>query len=69
MKTLLIILIRAYRYAINPMLGPTCRYYPSCSQYCQVALERHGFLRGVKLSVCRLCRCNPWSGGGHDPVP
>ncbi|RPI47422.1 MAG: membrane protein insertion efficiency factor YidD [Betaproteobacteria bacterium] len=62
-------LLAAYRYAISPMIGPACRFYPSCSQYAQEAIERYGFPRGVWLSIRRILRCNPWHCGGHDPVP
>ena len=66
---LLISLIAIYRYAISPMLGPHCRYYPSCSEYAQQALDRHGIYLGTGLSLNRLCRCHPWKPGGYDPVP
>ncbi len=69
MRKLLILLIQAYRYLLSPLLGPHCRYHPSCSSYAQVALERHGVLRGGSLAVKRLCRCHPWHEGGFDPVP
>ena len=62
-------LIRGYQSVISPMTGPTCKYYPSCSQYALVAIRRHGVLRGVRLAVWRLLRCNPWSKGGVDDVP
>ncbi|MGC3962644.1 MAG: membrane protein insertion efficiency factor YidD [Rhodocyclaceae bacterium] len=62
-------LIRFYRYAISPMLGNRCRFYPSCSCYAEEALRRHGLFRGGALAVWRILRCNPWSVGGPDPVP
>jgi putative membrane protein insertion efficiency factor len=61
--------IRVYRYLISPMLGPTCRFYPSCSCYAEEALQRHGAARGTYLTVRRLMRCHPWNEGGFDPVP
>ena len=61
--------IRAYRYLISPMLGPTCRFYPSCSCYAEQALQQHGAIRGTYLTVRRLMRCHPWHEGGYDPVP
>jgi putative membrane protein insertion efficiency factor len=61
--------IRTYRYLISPMLGPTCRFYPSCSCYAEEALQQHGALRGSYLTVRRLLRCHPWHEGGYDPVP
>ncbi len=69
MRKALILLIRAYRYAISPLLGNQCRFYPSCSHYAQEALETHGLLKGAWLSVRRLLRCHPWHPGGLDPVP
>jgi uncharacterized protein len=60
--------IRAYQYAISPMFGPRCKYYPSCSEYAVQAVERYGILRGLVLAGWRLLRCNPFSGGGYDPV-
>lgn len=69
MRIVLRTLIRAYRYCISPMLGPNCRFYPSCSCYAEEAIERHGALRGSVLTVRRLLRCHPWHPGGYDPVP
>lgn len=66
---LFIALIRAYQYLISPLLGPHCRFYPSCSHYAVEALQRHGILRGGYLSLRRLSRCHPWHPGGIDPVP
>ncbi|MGX1573385.1 membrane protein insertion efficiency factor YidD [Cellulosimicrobium funkei] len=65
----LIGMIRAYQSVISPMTGPTCKYYPSCSQYALTAVRRHGALRGTGLALWRLLRCNPWSLGGVDDVP
>jgi hypothetical protein len=69
MRAVLIALIRAYQWFISPLLGPHCRFYPSCSQYAREALERHGVLRGSELALRRLLRCHPWHPGGVDPVP
>ena len=69
MKWLLIGLVRGYQLLISPLLGPTCRYYPSCSAYAVQALQLHGAFRGTWLAVRRLLRCHPWSPGGVDPVP
>lgn len=69
MKTMLRGLLRGYRYFVSPMLGATCRFHPSCSQYAEQALETHGVLRGGWLAAHRLCRCGPWHAGGYDPVP
>jgi putative membrane protein insertion efficiency factor len=66
---LFVALIRAYQYLISPLLGPHCRFYPTCSHYAVEALQRHGILRGGYLSLRRLSRCHPWHPGGVDPVP
>lgn len=62
-------LLRFYQRWISPMRPPTCKYYPSCSQYAMIAIGRHGLLRGTVLATWRLLRCNPWSRGGVDDVP
>jgi putative membrane protein insertion efficiency factor len=64
-----VLLLRAYRAVVSPLYGDTCRFYPSCSAYALVAVERHGVVRGGCLAVWRLLRCNPWNPGGVDPVP
>jgi putative membrane protein insertion efficiency factor len=64
-----VILLRVYQLVVSPMLGPRCRYYPSCSNYAIEALRVHGALRGTGLAVWRVLRCNPFSDGGVDPVP
>jgi hypothetical protein len=61
--------IRFYRRFISPLKPPTCRYLPTCSQYALEALELHGAIRGSWLATRRICRCHPWGGSGHDPVP
>lgn len=61
--------VRLYQSVLSPVLGPNCRFVPSCSDYALEALARHGALRGSGLAVRRLLRCNPWWAGGHDPVP
>jgi putative membrane protein insertion efficiency factor len=58
-----------YRRFVSPLLLPTCRFTPSCSQYAEEALRAHGSLRGLALVVRRLARCHPFGGAGHDPVP
>ncbi len=68
MSAPLVALIRVYQRLISPLLGPRCRYWPSCSEYAAQALRRHGILRGVVLAAWRVLRCNPWSHGGVDPV-
>jgi len=69
MSAVLRALLRGYRYALSPMLAPSCRFHPSCSAYAEEALARHGAWRGGWLAARRLCRCGPWHPGGFDPVP
>ena len=72
---MLIWLVRVYRFTLSPALsvlfGPAqgCRFTPTCSQYALEALERHGAWHGSILAAHRVCRCHPWGGCGHDPVP
>ena len=63
------LVIRLYQLFIAPLLGPRCRFHPSCSAYAAEAITRHGALAGVWLAVKRLARCHPWGDGGYDPVP
>ena len=65
----LILLIRIYQYLLSPLLGPSCRFTPSCSAYAIEALRQHGLVRGGWLAAGRLLRCHPWHPGGPDPVP
>ena len=69
MRTLLMLLVRAYRFFISPQLGDHCRFVPSCSEYALDALREHGAIRGSWLAARRLSRCHPWHEGGCDPVP
>jgi hypothetical protein len=68
-KTCLRALIRFYRYFLSPMLGPSCRFYPSCSEYADEAIRCHGAARGSWLAAKRIACCHPWHAGGYDPVP
>jgi putative membrane protein insertion efficiency factor len=69
MRFVLKVLIRGYQLAISPLLGPRCRFYPSCSHYAIEAIETHGALHGMWLTIKRISRCHPWHEGGFDPVP
>jgi uncharacterized protein len=60
--------IRVYRRFISPMLPPSCRYWPTCSEYTLQAVEKYGVFKGGLLGAWRIIRCNPWSKGGIDPV-
>jgi len=64
-----ILIIRFYQGAISPLLPPTCRYTPTCSQYGIEALKKYGPFKGGWLALKRLASCHPWGGSGYDPVP
>ena len=71
-KTFLIIfapIIFVYQKLISPLLGPRCKYHPSCSSYLVQAITTHGIIKGIILGILRIIRCNPFSGGGYNPVP
>ena len=61
-------LLRAYKWAISPLLPPACRYVPTCSEYAVEAVERYGALRGGLVAFARILRCHPFARGGYDPV-
>lgn len=76
MKTILSILslpfiglIKLYQWILSPLLGPKCRFTPTCSQYAVQALKKYGPFKGMWLAVKRILRCHPWGGHGYDPVP
>ncbi len=76
MKTMLILLsmpfialIKLYQWILSPLLGPKCRFTPSCSHYAIEALKKYGFFKGGWLAIRRISRCHPWGGQGYDPVP
>lgn len=69
LSRLLILPIRLYQRAISPLLPPSCRFTPTCSQYAAEAITRHGPVKGVWLAIKRIARCHPWGGSGYDPVP
>ncbi|RVU37825.1 membrane protein insertion efficiency factor YidD [Hwanghaeella grinnelliae] len=66
---LVLLPIKFYRYVISPLLGPRCRFLPTCSEYAVEAITKHGPIKGGALAVRRIIRCHPWGGSGHDPVP
>ena len=66
---LLLVLIRGYKYAISPLLGQNCRFFPSCSEYTAQAIQKHGACKGACLGLKRILLCHPWNPGGFDPVP
>jgi putative membrane protein insertion efficiency factor len=66
---LAILVVKFYQGAISPLLLPSCRYMPTCSQYMIEALQKHGFFKGSWLGIKRIGRCHPWGGHGYDPVP
>lgn len=66
---LLVVPVHLYRWLVSPMIGPRCRYCPTCSEFALEALGRHGAVRGSWLTLRRVCRCHPWGGSGFDPVP
>lgn len=69
MTRILLLLVKAYQFMISPMLGPSCRYTPTCSEYAVQALTRYGAIKGLWLSIKRVGRCHPWHDGGYDPLP
>jgi hypothetical protein len=68
MKWIAVALLRAYKVVISPILPPSCRFTPTCSEYASEAIARHGVFRGLILGGKRLLRCHPFSAGGYDPV-
>ncbi|MCG6871042.1 MAG: membrane protein insertion efficiency factor YidD [Gammaproteobacteria bacterium] len=69
MRWLIVALLKSYRMVLSPLLGPHCRFYPSCSAYGIEAVQTHGAIRGGWLLTKRVSRCHPWHEGGVDPVP
>ena len=69
LENVLILLVRVYQIGISPLLGPCCRFYPSCSDYAIEALRTRGCVAGLWLGTQRLLRCHPFHPGGFDPVP
>ncbi|WP_124948413.1 membrane protein insertion efficiency factor YidD [Sulfuriferula thiophila] len=69
MSQLLILIVKIYQYTISPMLGPRCRFTPTCSQFAVEAIAKHGSFKGGWLAIKRVSRCHPRNPGGYDPVP
>ena len=61
--------LRGYKLLISPLIGPRCRHLPTCSEYAEEALLKHGLVKGGWLSMKRIGRCHPWGSSGYDPVP
>jgi len=68
MKKILICIIEFYQRKISPMFPPSCRFYPTCSQYSKQAIEKYGSIKGLYLSIRRILKCNPLHPGGYDPL-
>lgn len=68
MRGLIVALLNAYQRWISPLLPPSCRFHPTCSEYTRQAVERYGAVRGVWMGLKRLARCQPFCAGGIDPV-
>ena len=68
MKHVLIFLVRLYQKFISPLFPPTCRFYPTCSEYFIQAVQKYGALKGSWLGIKRISKCHPWHEGGYDPL-
>lgn len=68
MKNIAIAMIRLYQRYISPLKKPSCRFYPTCSEYSVQALEKYGFIKGTWKSIIRLSKCHPFHPGGYDPI-
>ena len=68
-KKIFLWLIRFYQVGISPLIGPHCRFTPTCSQYAYIAISRYGIFKGTYLAVRRILKCHPFHEGGYDPVP
>ena len=65
----LIVPIKLYQILLSPLIGPSCRFTPTCSNYAIEAINRHGPFKGFWLAIKRISKCHPWGDSGHDPVP
>jgi len=68
MRNIFVLLIKGYKKVISPLLPPSCRFYPTCSEYSIQALEKYGIVKGGAKSIWRIIRCNPFNKGGYDPI-
>jgi|TARA_X000000950_G_C13747816_1_gene591334 putative membrane protein insertion efficiency factor len=69
LKFILILPIKLYQILISPLIGPSCRFTPTCSNYAIEAINKHGPFKGFWLAIKRISKCHPWGDSGHDPVP
>ena len=69
MKKIMIGMVHGYQRLISPLFPPSCRYYPTCSNYTIQAIQKHGSLKGILMGMARILRCHPFVKGGYDPVP
>lgn len=69
MKTIFVYIIKLYQYTISPLLGPHCRFNPTCSNYAIEAIKKHNILKALFIIIKRISRCHPWGKSGEDPVP
>lgn len=69
MRILVLKIIRVYQKYLSPLLGPSCRFHPTCSEYAFQAIQTFGVFRGGILAIKRILKCNPWGGSGADPLP
>lgn len=69
LRYIVIIPVKIYQWMISPLLGPTCRYQPTCSHYMLQAIEEWGLIKGFYIGMKRIFRCHPWGSSGYDPVP
>ena len=69
LRQLFIIPIKLYKLLLSPLLPMACRYTPTCSQYAEEAIKKHGIIKGTVLAAKRISKCHPWGGHGYDPVP
>ena len=67
LSNLIVLFVRLYQKLIRPLLPPTCRFLPGCSEYMILAVRKYGPIRGAWKGICRICRCHPWNPGGYDP--